>query len=63
MPKKIKNVHEYTVKPFLFAGHLISYLSWVGQSMNLRSQIVHFTFMVYTSKSTNSSVYEHVHRH
>jgi len=52
------------VKSFLFVGHLISFfLSWVGQFTYLRSQktFIHFSYIAYNLKATNSSVHKHVH--
>ena len=54
----------YTVNSFIFVGHLILCISWVGQSMDLSSNdmLIHFNNIAYTCnlKSTNSSVHEHV---
>jgi len=52
-------VHLYTVKSFLFVGHLIL---WAGQSTKKDSNEIHMHFsnIAYNSKSTNFSVQEHV---
>ena len=36
---------KFTVKSFLFVGHLISCILWIGQSLNLISQklFIHFS--------------------